>query len=345
MGKRIDFVPLHEAERTQVAIESMLRGESELFETQRLTKDGRLLDVQLKSATFHESEDRLAGSIIVHRDITESKRAQEALKEYSEQLEEMVKERTQELESAHEELVNREKLSVVGRMTAMVSHELRNPLGVINSSTYYLKSKLGGAGEKILKHLQRIDQQVGHCDSIVDELLEYTRGRNSVMYKGEMTPWIEEVLDQITIPDQVSLVRKLSPDLPIARFDREKMSRVMINLVDNAIQALIVRQESWKEGKGPYRPQVKVATSMGDNSVSIDVEDNGIGMDNETANRAFEPLFTTRARGTGLGLAIVKKIIDEHGGSVTLKSKPDRGTKVTVKIPLLTRQQEQADGK
>ena len=506
LGERIDFVPLHEAERTQVAIESMLRGESDLFETQRLTKDGKLLDVQLKSAILRESKGILTGSIITHRDITERKkaedalkkseeryrdifktaavsiweedftavkaaiddlksqgvtdfqkylvehpefviqaskmvkvvdinettismfgakskeemlgsldkvflpesldtfrdeivamaegktyfeiegvnqtlqgerlnilmtisfpseaekfrsvlvsimditerkRAEEALKDYSERLEEMVKERTHELEAAHEEIVKREKLSVLGRMTAMVSHELRNPLGVIHSSAYYLKSKLGGADEKILKHLQRIDQQVGHCDSIVDELLEYTRSRSSVMDKGDMTPWIEEVLDQMTIPDQVSLVRKLSPDLPIVRFDGEKLRRVVINLVDNALQAVMERQERkrMKDKDDPYQPQVKVSASVVEDGVCIEMEDNGIGMDEETVNQAFEALFTTKARGTGLGLAIVKKIIEEHGGSVTLKSEPDRGTKVFVKIPLLTRQQEQADGK
>ena len=84
---------------------------------------------------------------------------------------------------------------------------------------------------------------------------------------------------------------------------------------------------------------------MTEDGVCVEVEDNGIGMDAETVNQAFEPLFTTRARGTGLGLAIVQKIVEEHGGSVSLKGEPDRGTRVTVKIPLLTRQQEQADGK
>ncbi|MEE9402906.1 MAG: ATP-binding protein, partial [Desulfobacteria bacterium] len=83
-----------------------------------------------------------------------------------------------------------------------------------------------------------------------------------------------------------------------------------------------------------YQPQVKLATSVVENGVSIEVEDNGIGMDEETAARVFEPLFTTRARGSGLGLAIVQKIVEEHGGSVSLKSKPDRGTKAIVVVPV-----------
>ncbi len=302
-------------------------------------------DFAISVSPLNDAEGRLIGSVHVARDITERKRAQEALKEYSERLEEMVEKRTQELRDAQKELIKRERLSVLGQVTATVSHELRNPLGVIRSSTFYLESKLSDADDKIRKHLQRIGQQVGLCDTIVGDLLEYTRGRRSEMVEGEINHWLEEVLDQITIPEPVSLVCDMSAVLPMVCFDKEKMRRVMINMVANAIQAVLARQESMKDEDGRYQPQVKLSASVVENSVRIEVEDNGIGMNDETAGRAFDPLFTTRARGTGLGLAIVKKIIEEHGGSVSLKSEPDRRTKVTVKIPLLTRQQEQADGK
>ncbi len=245
-----------------------------------------------------------------------------------------IRDRTHELEAAHEELLKRERLSVLGRMTAMVSHELRNPLGVIRSSAYYLNSRLDNADEKTRKHLERIEQQVGHCDFIVDELLEYTRGRRSEMLEGALNPWLEEVLDQIEIPDSVPLDYEPSPDIPMARFDQEKMRRVVINLVENALQAIIARQEGLNKEDDPYQPHVKVSTSITDNGVCVEVGDNGIGMDAETVNQAFEPLFTTRARGTGLGLAIVKKIVEEHGGAVSIESEPDRGTKAMVVIPL-----------
>jgi signal transduction histidine kinase len=117
-------------------------------------------------------------------------------------------------------------------------------------------------------------------------------------------------------------------------FDRDKLQRVVINLVNNATQAVIERQEKLKEEDGPYQPEVKLATSMVENGICIAVEDNGIGMDEETGRQVFEPLFTTRARGSGLGLAIVQKIVEEHGGSVSLDSEPDRGTKAVVVIPL-----------
>ena len=215
----------------------------------------------------------------------------------------------------------------------MVSHELRNPLGVIRTSAFYLMKKVDISDEKVLKHLQRIEQQVGLCNSIIGELLEYTRGKRSAAVKGEINPWLEETLDQITVTDQVSLVRRLAPVLPTVHFDRDKMRRVLINLVENAIQAVMERQVAANEEKRLYRPEIIVNTARAENGVRIDVEDNGIGMDLRTSERAFEPLFTTRARGTGLGLAIVRKIIDEHGGSVSLRSRPDSGTTVTLIIP------------
>jgi signal transduction histidine kinase len=255
------------------------------------------------------------------------------LTQHAAELEQKVRERTSDLQAAQAELIKREKLSVLGQLTAIVSHELRNPLGVIRSSAYYLSRRRTESDDKTKKHLDRIEQQVSLCDSIIGELLEYTRGRRSAAVYGEINPWLEEVLDQMTIPDQVTLIRKLPPILPSVQFDPEKMRRVIINLVENAIQAVTARQVAEIEQGRPYSPQVIVATSIAGKGVRVEIRDNGSGMDAQTEERAFEPLFTTRARGTGLGLAIVKKIIDEHGGSVSLRSKPNAGTTVTVVIP------------
>jgi nitrogen fixation/metabolism regulation signal transduction histidine kinase len=98
--------------------------------------------------------------------------------------------------------------------------------------------------------------------------------------------------------------RKLAARLPPVKFDGETLRRVVINLIENAFQA--VQARSAKEGSGPYRPLIRVSTSMEDSAIHIGLEDNGIGMTLEDASRAFEPLFTTRPRGTGLGLAVVK---------------------------------------
>ncbi|MDQ7781471.1 MAG: ATP-binding protein, partial [Desulfomonilaceae bacterium] len=255
------------------------------------------------------------------------------LTQHAAELEEKVTERTRDLKAAQEELIKRERLAVLGHLTAIVSHELRNPLGVIRTSAFYLSRKFGHGDDKTKKHLARIEQQVGLCDAIIGELLEYTRGRRSATVQGEINPWLEEILDQMSTPDGVPLLRSLSPLLPPVHFDQEKLRRVIINLVENAVQAVQIRENALAAGTDSYKPIVRVSTSIAGRGIRIEVQDNGIGMDHETARHAFEPLFTTRARGTGLGLAIVRKIVEEHGGKVSLKSESNVGTTVAVVIP------------
>jgi signal transduction histidine kinase len=127
------------------------------------------------------------GLALHNMELKESRRqAEKELAKYRDHLEVLVKERTRDLEVAQEELIKREKLSVLGQLTATVSHEIRNPLGVIRSSAFYLQRKIGGAvDEKTAKHLNRIEEQVSLCDTIVGDLLEYTRGRSSEAIHGE----------------------------------------------------------------------------------------------------------------------------------------------------------------
>ncbi len=251
------------------------------------------------------------------------------LAQHASELEAKVRERTRDLEAAQGELIKRERLSVLGQLTAVVSHELRNPLGVISFSAYYLSKNIKELDEKLTKHLNRIGEQVGHCDLIIDELLEYTRETRSSLAKSEINPWLETVLDQISTPKGITLKRELASDLPPVIFDGEKFRRVVINLVENAFHA--VQARSAKE-RGSYRPLVTVSTSMKDDVVNIKLADNGIGMDTEQESRAFEPLFTTKPRGTGLGLAVVKKVVEEHQGRVSLLSRRNHGTTVTVSL-------------
>ena len=239
-----------------------------------------------------------------------------------------------EQERIKEQLLKAEKLSVLGRLTAAVSHDLRNPLGVIRSSAYILSKMLKGKDPKIDKHLARIDGQVEMCDVIVEDLLEYTRGRHSNAVVGDISPFLEEVLRQMPSSEGMHTVHETDPELPRVSFDREKLRRAMINLLQNAVQSVNERKKEMAEQDRAYQPMIKVSASVTEEGLCISVSDNGPGMSRETADRAFEPLFTTRARGTGLGLAIVKKIVEEHGGTVSLVSEMHRGTTVSLVLPV-----------
>jgi signal transduction histidine kinase len=112
------------------------------------------------------------------------------------------------------------------------------------------------------------------------------------------------------------------------------MRRVMINVLDNAIQAVKAKEKAETDATTvSYRADVSVTARMDGGHLVMEVVDNGIGMPPDILKRAFEPLFTTRARGTGIGLANVKKIVTEHGGTVTLNSVPGQGTQVTIILP------------
>ncbi len=239
-----------------------------------------------------------------------------------------------EQERIKEELLKAEKLSVLGRLTAAVSHDLRNPLGVIRSSVYILGKMLKGSDPKIDKHLSRIDDQIEMCDVIVEDLLEYTRGRHSNALVGDIGPFLEEVLKQMPSSEEMHTVYEAATGLPRVSFDREKIRRAIINLVQNARQSVTERKKQMAEQSGTYVPMIKISVSVTEKGLCLRVEDNGSGMTRETADRAFEPLFTTRARGTGLGLAIVKKIVDEHGGTVSLDSEMNMGTTVSIVLPI-----------
>ncbi len=253
------------------------------------------------------------------------------LAQHAAELEKKVKERTADLETAQEELIKREKLSVLGQLTAVVSHELRNPLGVISFSAFYLSKNIKESDEKIKKHLNRIEEQVGHCDSIIDELLDYTRVKESRLERVDVNSWLENALDSITIPPGLWLLRNLGEGLPGITVDSDKLRRVIINLTENALQAAQARQGSEKSVF--YKPTVNVSTSFSGNQVLIKIEDNGAGMSEDTSRKAFDPLFTTKSKGAGLGLAVVKKIVEEHRGAVELSSKINHGTTVTVSLP------------
>lgn len=251
-------------------------------------------------------------------------------------LEKMVDERTTQLQAAQEELVKKEKLSVLGQLTTIVSHELRNPLGVIRTSNYYLQQRIKGPDEKIEKHLKRIDTQISHCDAIIADLLEYTRGRNIEVVAKDVTPWLTQVVNQMKEHTDVEIALHIASNLPHVAHDQEKMTRVIINLLTNAIQAVQTRVENNEDKEIPllYTPRVWVDVQAVGEGLSIKINDNGTGMTSEIQRRAFEPLFTTRFRGTGIGLAIVKKTIDEHNGDICVDSRVDEGTQITITLPL-----------
>jgi PAS domain S-box-containing protein len=294
-------------------------------------KDGTLIFVEISSCLMDYQGKKAVLSIV--RDVTERKKMESELDQYRETLEEMVERRTLELEAAQRELIQKEKLAVLGQVTATVSHELRNPLGVIQSSSYYLQKKLEDKDEKTDKHLKRIDEQVAVCDAIVGDLLEYTRGAHVERMKDSIGSWLGPLLDRFFKHGGFPVIRKIPENLPMIDHDPVKMQRVVLNLLNNAVQAVQDKAETSRKSEMPYEPFIRLTVKDEASGMVIEIEDNGIGMTKKIQDQAFTPLFTTRSRGTGLGLANVLKIMEEHGGKIALTSSPGQGTTATLFLP------------
>jgi PAS domain S-box-containing protein len=341
-GKGLESIGLAAGESTGQSIFDLYCDYPDVCHNARLAIDGEstqfttqignyVLDIYFSPIREGENLLYVLGVAV---DITERKQAEEELARHRDHLEELVKERTLELEAAQKELVRKERFSVLGQVTATVSHELRNPLGVIRSSTFFLKRKLPDTDGKVGKHLARIDRQVSICNRIVEDLLEYTRESRLEKVRGEINSWLQRLLADFAEVSEVKIAYHPAPEVPPLFFDLEKMRRVIVNLLTNAVQAVDAKKEQAQRDDYPFQPDIRVLTQVEEGGLVIQVEDNGVGMDSETANRAFEPLFTTRARGTGLGLAIVRKIITDHGGAVVLESNPDKSTVVKIALPI-----------
>ncbi len=262
----------------------------------------------------------------------------------SHNIEHMAMEKVRALKGAQNDFIKQEKLALLEQLTTTVSHELRNPLGVIRTSNFYLQRKIGIKDGKTEKHFKRIDEQITLCDTIMDDLLEYTCGRRISAVKQEVTPWLAETVHKISKQENLFIELKLPPNLPQLRHDREKLRRVLKNLLINAAQAVKAKAEKMTNSPDKYTPEICVEAAANQNQFLLMVTDNGTGMNLDTLKHAFEPLFSTRARGTGIGLAIVKKIIEEHGGRIVAESQLGTGTRITLSFSNLFKPNDKIQG-
>ncbi len=258
-------------------------------------------------------------------EIARRQEVETALQHYRDELENTVRERTQELRAAQESLVRKERLATLGRLIGSVSHEIRNPLGTIRTSAFAIADRVRDRGLGVERALERMERGIDRCDRIIEELLTFTRVVDPHLERTAIDSWLATVLEEQTPSPGVSIVAALHSgvELPI---DRERIRRCLVNLLNNAGQALV--EAGTAEGR------IEVETRQENGRLAIRVRDNGPGIPPEHLPRLFEPLFSTRSFGVGLGLPIVKQIVESHGGEVRVDSEPGRGASVTLMLPL-----------
>jgi signal transduction histidine kinase len=265
------------------------------------------------------------------QDVTVLRQAEAEVRRLNEELEERVEQRTRELHDAQAELIKKERLATLGQLTATVSHELRNPLGAMRTSAYVLSKSIPEGYEAAQKAVIRIDRGITRCDKIIDELLDFTRSTEIDREAVMVDSWLKAVLSELAIPGGVKLKTDLRLGNLSAMLDSGRMRRAIINIVENACQA-IAGQTGRNEEAG--EGIVKISTSKVNGKIEFHIDDNGPGIPADIREKIFEPLFSTKNFGVGLGLPTVRHILNQHGGSVTLKSKPGVGTLFRLSFPL-----------
>jgi two-component system sensor histidine kinase PilS (NtrC family) len=227
---------------------------------------------------------------------------------------------------AMEEAVQRSKrLADLGEVAAGLAHELRNPLASISGCVELLRGAQG-LSEEDGKILGIVLRETGRLDALLTRFLEFSRPTPPERRAGDLAAVVAETLDMFAadpVAAGLSLERALAPTP--ASFDPDQLRQVLLNLLSNAAQAL-------RDAERGGRIRITCEPAPGGGAV-LAVEDDGPGIDPAAAARIFTPFFTTKARGTGLGLAVVQRIVDAHGGSVSLQTAPGEGARFVIRLP------------
>jgi len=261
----------------------------------------------------------------VGRDITDRKAAEIELEKYQKYLEEMVEERTSQLQAAQDELVQKERLAALGQLAATVSHEIRNPLGTIRNAVYTLDETLVGEEfAQVRKMAELAQRNIDRCDRIINEMLDFTRQRELLLEKTNFDRWLKSTLAELPMPGDVDLRLALNCEEE-AWIDQELIRRVVVNIMTNAFQAFMNYEAGQK--------LISVTSEQVADELVVTIADNGPGISEKNLVRIFEPLFSTKGFGVGLGMAIVKNIVTDHGGRIEVQSVVGEGASVKITLP------------
>jgi len=246
------------------------------------------------------------------------------LREYSKNLEAMVEERTRQLKEAQERIIRAERLAAIGQVATMIGHDLRNPLTGIANATYYLKIKLGSnVDEKVREAIGIIERNIEYSSKILSDLTEYSR--EIFLRPTKTTPrrMLRDSLSLVEIPCNVEVL-DLTLDEPEIMVDVERMRRVFVNIIRNAIDAM------------PNGGRLTIKSAVKDGFIEFSFADTGVGMNKEVLENIWTPFFTTKPRGLGLGLAICKRVVEAHGGRISATSEVGKGSIFTITLPIKT---------
>ena len=328
------------------------------FECRVIKQDGTIISILVAGDVELDEQGEVKRIFGIVQDITKKKRTEQELKEYRESLERLVQERTEELEatieklhatneeltkqkeklqnsidslnSTREQLIQSEKMASLGILSSGIAHEINNPLNFIHGGSValekYCKSRSKDSEAEISPYLNAIKEGVKRASQIVSSLGHYSRSDDLPVIECNVHSIIDNclVMLQSRLKSKVTVSRQYTGKKYTLLGNEGKLHQAILNVISNAEQAI--------KNEGT----INIETDVKSDQFSIEIQDTGEGMDQKTMDRIFDPFFTTKGtgKGTGLGLYITYNIIREHNGEIKCESEINKGTKVSIKLPI-----------
>lgn len=272
--------------------ERQCQNDDAVQEELRLMRNGRIENLLVRMAVRQSSAGQLEGYVVTFDDVTD--------------------------------LVSAQRMAAWGDVARRIAHEIKNPLTPIQLSAERIKRKfrplVGDQADSLEKYTDVIIRQTDDLRRIVDDFSKFARMPELEKRTHDLTKILNDavLLQEVAIP-QIALITEISAENIWIDVDKTMMSQALMNLIKNASEAIDTYIE--KFGNASYEPEIFITLNSQDNLVILQIMDNGIGLPPDRGH-LFEPYVTTREKGTGLGLSIVKKIIEEHGGTLSLQDAP-----------------------
>ena len=243
---------------------------------------------------------------------------------YERRLEMRLRERTQELNAAHDEVLNKTRLATIGQTASVLAHEMRNPLASIKLALISLKSSVH-YDDREIRRMGLIMGEVDRLDELLSKTLDYVRPVKLSVNPVDMDELFTNVIKQqepLMEEKDLQINHRSCRDGAMMHVDQAQMHQAMLNILKNAIEA------------SPPGGEIFSSLQREDDELILEISNGGEAPDEEVLQRAFEPFFTTKPKGTGLGLGLVKRVVEEHGGTVTLSANAGTGTSLKLAFPL-----------
>jgi PAS domain S-box-containing protein len=299
----------------------------------RLMPNGEKRYYEVQIYPIWEKDGKIQKFIHISRDITQHKKEEE---EITRRLEQMVEDRTRQVKETHEKLLHQDKMSSLGKLSASVVHEINNPIaGILNlimlMQRIMTEDTIGQKEiEQFQHYLSLMETETRRTSRIVSNLLAFSRQSKMEPKRLSLNRLIEQTLflnSNLLKMDGVKVETKLADDLPDLRGSEDQLQQVFMNLVSNASEAM---------GADGGVLTIETMHLLREDMLQVNFGDTGCGIPEDNIGKLFEPFFTTKkkGKGVGLGLSVAYGIIQEHEGSIYVKSDVGRGTTFQVKLPL-----------